>query len=59
MLNHIKLQLSRASWSTCAVMLSIWNYVFLFGFVCMAAEAALFDPTKIGWFFIKNLTRIS
>lgn len=59
MLSHIKLQLSRAGRSACAAMLSIWNYVFLFGFVCISAEAALFDPTKIRWFFIKNLTHIS
>lgn len=41
MLSHIKLQLSWAGWSTSAVMLSIWKYVFLFGCVYISAEAAL------------------
>jgi len=40
-------------WLICAAMLSIWNYVFLFGFVYISAEAAFFDPTKIGWFLLK------
>ena len=53
MLNHIKPQLSRVGWSTCAEMLRIWNYVFLFGFVYISADAAVFDPTQIGGFLLK------
>lgn len=44
-LSHIKLQLSWARWLLCAEMLNIWNYVFLFSFVCISAKAALFDST--------------